>query len=440
MATNAVQQQIPSSTGSFVLIEQVFPTTPGGKPMRVLLVGPSLPIKGGASWEGDTRIKTTWFPGNGVEASQQNLGPQENPSEFNGTWKRTLMGRTPAVFTDGTGTSQNVVDPLDLWEYLEMIRLAGALVRVTWQVSGKRFVGLTSGFNTGTIESVDKKIVRVGRIKSIKITPDTETDVKWSMNFEWVSRGGTQQKATEARRGSDIASTADAVESAIAALDGLIADRVTSIRGDVRMSANNLTLGQLEKMANAPQEMLDDIARQIRFNVNQFERAKAIAKKFAGLPESFQKGVQDLATSTALSARTFVKRDGQTPVERKSTSRKVSDLGRAHVRYARISQQMTAIARASAEVLARIREAKVSGANQGVVSVQDSATTRAGDLIAIRVAKAGDTPASLSTKYYGTPDQAEFILRANRLPSFTPAFRVGQIVVIPALANAPKKR
>ncbi len=113
-------------------------------------------------------------------------------------------------------------------------------------------------------------------------------------------------------------------------------------------------------------------------------------------------------------------------------------MARAQKYFANVATQMTAIARRGAELDAKLRSPVVSGANRGTVSVRSSATTRAGDVLAIHLCKSGDTPGRVSSKYYGSADHADVILRANRLPPYTPSFRIGQIVVVPALATAPR--
>jgi hypothetical protein len=124
-----------ASVGSSITIEETVTTTPGGKPRRVVLVGAGLPFMGQADWGGESKIITTWYPGNGVEGSQQNLGGTLMPSTWSGEWKRTLMGRSPSVFTDETGTRRALVDPHELWLALDDIRKGGARLRVTWAAS-----------------------------------------------------------------------------------------------------------------------------------------------------------------------------------------------------------------------------------------------------------------------------------------------------------------
>lgn len=430
------------NTGSTVTIEETTSTIPGGQPRKVVLVGPSLPRKGGAKWGGDLRLITKWYPGNGIEGTQQNLGATELPSEWNGVWNRTRMGRTPAVFYDETGRAIGLVEPFDLFEILDAIRLGGARLRVTWAVSGRRMIGTKSNAafasDRGADQAVDRKIVREGRMKSLTITPDTEVDIPWEMNFEWVSRGGRQAKASDVRHDDDLEKATSAVANSINALDYHIDTKIVSIRADKRLAASSFTLGQLETLANAPKKLVDAAMSKLRYNVNQFKRVVNIARTLQSAPTSMANSVLDFARNTTGVANKLVTDLGRTPPELLANRQKVSDLVKAARYFGRISNGMVSTARAGAATEDRLRAFVTAGANQGTISVRESSTTRAGDVVAIHVVRAGETPTSLSSKFYGNPDHGAEILRANRLPTHTPTLRAGSIVVIPALVSAAR--
>ena len=88
--------------GSSLTIEELGPAGPDFQPRKIVLIGPALPFQG-AEWGFENQIVTTWYPGNGQEATQQNLGPREMPSAWEGEWKRTLMGKSPSIFIDEGG-------------------------------------------------------------------------------------------------------------------------------------------------------------------------------------------------------------------------------------------------------------------------------------------------------------------------------------------------
>lgn len=421
-----------ATTGSTLTIEETVPTTPGGQPRRLVLVGPALPRKG-ANWDGDTRVVTTWYPGNGTEATQQNMGPVELPSSWNGVWKRTMMGRAPSVFWDETGTQHGIIEPWDLWEILDSIRIAGARVRVTWAVRGRRVNG-SPDFGA-TDSPVDRSVVREGRLKKLSVKPDTEVDIEWVMDFDWQSRGGRQEKASDVRRDDDLGAATSALSQSINALDFFVDTKVVSAISDKRLTASKLTLGQLEKMAAAPKLAVDRAMSKLRYNVNQFKRVAEVARKLALTPYAMANSVVDFARNSTAIANQFISSFDRTPPELLSNKQKVSDLLRSTRYFGQISDGMSSVARDGAELDGRLRLLSVAGGNRGALSVRESSTTRAGEIIAIHVVKEGETPIKLSMKYYRTPDQADLLLRANRLPLHTPTLRKGQILIIPALAT-----
>lgn len=427
-----------ANVGSSITIEELSSTTPGGGPRRVVLVGGGLPFMGQADWGGESRVVTTWYPGNGLEASQQVLGPQEMPSQWSGEWNRTRMGRAPSYYVDETGTLKGIVDPHELWSILDDFRIAGSRLRVTWSVRGRQILGTNLSAATVTDREVDFSIVREGRLKSLKINPDRLTDIKWAAEFHWMSRGGRLDKVASVRRDEDLALAATAVSRSIDALGFYTDTKLVSLNKDIRLSAGRLTLGQLEAMANAPLKAVNNAMAKLRYNVNQFKRIGNLARKLATTPFAVANSVLDFARNTNAIANQFVDSFNRTPPELLSTKQKVADLARATTYFGQIANGMMNTAKEASALDLRLRQALVAGATRGQLTVKESSTTRAGDLIAIHICKTGDTPQRVSAKYFGNPDQGEPILRANRLPLHTPSFRPGLILVIPALVNAPR--
>lgn len=421
-----------AAAGSSITIEELEVTSPGGQLRKLLLLGGGLPLMEQADWSGDSRIVTTWYPGNGTEASQQILGPQELPSAWAGEWNRTRLGRQPCLYWNEVGARSLVIDPKLLWDVMDDFRIAAPLLRVTWAVRGREID------NRGQLSPVDFQVVRVGRLKMVKVTPQRHTDMKWTAEFHWTSRGKQQAKVASTRRDEDLALAAQAVQASLAALEGIVNSKIVSINKNLKNSASNLTLGQLESMAGAPLLALNRSMAKLRYNGGQFARIGQLARTLSTTPISVANAVIDYSRNTMQAANGFCQQVDRIPMELKSKSRKVSDMARAEVYIGRTQDGMEAVARASAALDLRLRQALVSGANRGQVTVRESSTTRQGDMIAIHVAKTGETPSTVSNRYYGTPDQADAIMYANRLPLHQPTFRTGQIVVIPALVNAPR--
>lgn len=429
-----------SAFGSSLIIEELDVTFPGGKPRKLVLVGGGLPRKGGAKWAGDSRIVTTWFVGNGLEASQQALGPTEMPTTFQGLWNRTRMGRAPSIFVDEQGAQQRIVDPVRLWEILDDFRIAAPRLRVTWSVEGSELPGAVGKFGRGTSRRVDVGIVREGRLKVVDVSPEMHTDISWSLEFHWVSRGGRSDRVAQTDRQDDIDQITSSVSDSIDNFDTYTRTAaMVATNARVRNSASNLSLGRLEAVAKGPQQLVDRQLARLRYNANQFKRAAGLAKQVAQTPRAIEKSVNDFATNTTSATNQFVDEFGRLPSELMSSKSKVSDVARAQRFFGRIADENERIGREATELFLRLRREVVTGANRGQVVIRDRATMRATAIIEIHVCKAGDTPARVSTKYYGNPDQIAIVLDANRLPLHTPSFSPGQILVIPALATAPAR-
>lgn len=420
-----------AQVGSSITIEELTPTTPGGKPRRLVLVGGALPFMGQADWGGDGRIVTTWYPGNGTEASQQNLGPQELPSQWSGEWNRTRMGRAASFYYDETGAQSRIVDPHILWANLDAIRRAGARLRVTWSVRGRQVTGSPS---QNSDSQVDFNLVREGRIKTLKINPDRLTDIKWSMELHWMSRGGVQDKVANTRRDDDISKAVTAVSDSIQALADITAVARQNIINTKLASVSHLSLGQLEAIAAAPLKAVNKAIAKLRYNVTQLNRAANIAKTLATTPAAVANSVIDFARDTVAVANQWVDESGRLPAELQTNKQKVADLARSTKYFGQARDGMESTSKQGSDLDLRMRQVLVAGALRGQIGTREG-TAKQSDILTIYVAKTGDTPQKLSLKFFNNPDQGDAILKTNRLPLYTPQFRPGLILVIPNLAQ-----
>ena len=418
--------------GSSVTIEELGPAGPGFTARRVVLLGPSLPFQG-AEWASEQNVITTWYPGNAIEATQQVLGPKELPVTWEGVWRRTLMGKVPSVYRDETGEEHQIVSPHVLREGLEEIHRGGIRLRVTWSARGNTIVGRRAD---GTVRPENVTIVREGRIKVLRTPIERHTDIRWSMEFDWAGRGGRQDKATNVRADDqDAATAAQALETSVNVTIAATTTKVFQVDSLVRKSASRFTLGQLETLANAPTQLATNLTRQLQRNVNTFKRIGDVAKKLRSQPFAVANAVVDFARNTTAIANNFLNDMGRRPPEQISLKTKVSSLLRSVNTFNRFSNGVALNARRGYELDNTIRKILVSGANRGALTVRASSSTRAGDIIAVHICKFGDTPQRVSQRYYGNADQGTAVLRANRMPWFTPVFRPGQILIIPVLGT-----
>ncbi len=409
---------------STITIEELTGTGEG-QPRKMILRGPSMPFMG-AEWGAGNNVVTTFYPGNPV-GSQQMLGPKEMPSNWQGEWNRTLLGKTPVQFTDETGTDFLITRPDLVWDVLEDIFRRGALLRVTWSTHGAELVG---DFDQ-TLRVINSDRVREGRAKEWKFNPDRHTDIKWQVSFDWLSRGGEQMRIADVREDSDLAASANTLANSIALTSFLAELKAKSIISDVRLSATHITLGQLEALADAPNLAVTQLTRDLQASVNDVKRVADLGQKIGNIPDDVRRTIVDFARNTQAICKQYEGSTTRTPSEAMSKDMKVSSVMRAWGYSSRITDSVRINAREAQAIVDKNKRAVVDAAGQGKVVARDTSSTRAGEVIATYVTKAGDTPQFVSMKFYGTPDNAIDILFMNRLPWHTPVFPMGSVLIIP---------
>lgn len=419
--------------GSSITIAELDPAGPGWEPRQVVLYGPGQPFMG-AEWGTTLQVKTKWYPGN-PQATQQVLGPQEMPSQWEGAWRRTLMGKAPSIYIDETGLSNQIVSPHILREVVEDIQRRGMRLRVTWAVRGRMVVGDPNA--NGSTQEENVQILRDGRLTEFTCPIDRHTDIRWRMKFEWSGRGDQTARVASTRDDQALGDIANAIIASTAVTGLAINAKLRSIKDSVRKSADTFSLGQLEALASAPQKLVSDFTTKLQANVSTFKRIGDIAKRLRAEPFQIANSVVDFARNTTAVANQFVDAMGRRPPEQLTLKTRVADILRAQRYFGQTSDAAVVNARRGYELDVRMRQTLAQPGNSGFVSVRESLTTRQGLLIAVHVCKEGETPQRLSIKFYGDADHGPDILRANRLPLYTPRFFPAQILMIPALTNRP---
>jgi hypothetical protein len=434
-STTAFEQKV-AYTSTLSIAEVDEQNAPAGR--AVILVGPSLPFMG-SEWGFENNLVTTWYPGNAIEGTQQNLGPRELPSSWEGEWKRTLMGRTPAKFQDASGDEQQIISPHVLREIVEDIGRTGKRLLVIWSVSGDEGIGpLTNQESRPT----DMRIIRVGRMKTFKTPIDRHTDIRWTMEFHWVSRGQKQNKAgPSTREDQDATTIANGIQTSIRAFENAtIAKAIIASNKLIPRSASKLTLGQLESLANLPTTIVNSSLRSLQVQENNFKRLADIALTAASQGNQVMGAVGNFArNSRAIAHQTY---DSLTriPIELTSTKDTVDAALRGDLYFNPLKDASIVISKQATDVVEKVSQQAVALGLQGKATIRESSTTKAGQITGVHLAKTGDTPQSVSTKYFKTPDRAADILRANKMPLHTPSFTPGQILVIPAPATTQQGR
>lgn len=445
---------------SSLTIEETAPAEPGGSPRTIVLTGASLPFMG-AEWAFENQIVTTWYPGNPVEATQQNLGPREMPSTWQGDWRRTMLSRTPAQFIDKHGVLHSVRDPYVLRDALEEVGRSGIRLRVTWSVSAKTAIGRVLGIG-GVVSDDAPKIVREGLIKSARFPHTRHTDIQWTVEFHWASRGGVADRVVSTRQDDDLLQAGNSMSASAAATLGAI-DQIKAL-------GTNFTLGKLEQLLGAPFRAVNAYALQLEQGVSRIRELGMIATRVTKPPDlsglgravnSISRGVsqtnrafgggsgrkqpRDVTQAMSNEARALLAASvahqnaaGRLPAEVSTTRQSAAAVLRSTVYFATVSDRAILDARSAYALVQRLRQPTFQRGNAGVISVKESQTTRAGDVLAVHVVKTGDTPQRLSVRYYKSPDHAADILSANKLPLHQAMLTIGTAIIIPVLSNRPR--
>lgn len=426
--------------GSSLTIEETSSPTHGGLPRVLVLTGSSLP-KMGAEWAVEQNVVTTWYPGNGAEATQQVLGPKEMPSMWEGTWRRTLLGQLPVSYKDETGQLLQLIDPMVIREVVEDFCRAGQKLRVTWAVRGRTLIG---DFNNGIAHDDDFKIVRVGRLAKFSTPIDKHTDMGWKAEFHWSGRGDTIDKVAQATPQRDLAFIANGINASMLGTQAAITTQKFQIDDKKALAlnkqTNHFTMGQLETLALAPsrvlQRVLDTFSRDISRSLKTIEDIGGLASRtsaqFAGQNPSVTNAWINFVRKTESSWNAFGKRLGEIPPELKTSKPQgVAETLQAQNYYATVQDQSETDVKASIDLERVLKETIVSGPNRGEINARDGAVPRSGDILAVILAKEGDTAEQISMRFYKVSDRGVDILKANRLPWHTPKFHGGQILVIP---------
>src|SRR5262249_40799303 len=158
------------------------------------------------------------------------------------------------------------------------------LLRVTWTNE--------QGDNRGTRQ---KQVVRVGRLVNLDARFDTLDDLKWTMEFDWMSRG---QQAAQAGATQD--GLLSASRAAIVVQNDVVGSVVLAkLRSDNQRdaaSASTFTLGQLEQLADGPRALVDSFARAADSIANRVGKLGDLIVKVRDVPSSVLGRVLDTAT------------------------------------------------------------------------------------------------------------------------------------------------
>jgi uncharacterized protein YcfL len=300
---------------------------------------------------------------------------------------------------------------------------------------------MVNGVSFGREHDDDFKIIREGRIKSFSAPIDRHTDIGWKIEFDWFGRGQKQKRVAQTSNASDLKYVANAL---IASQNGTL----DAIRKKERELTNknplSLTIGQLEDLVAAPGHVFNRFMTKFDDTLNAgLSDAKRLAEVSAtvavGLNAPLSKqglnnAFESLANRVKDDTRANIEAIGRIPAElQTSKPESVSATVRAYVYYGNVQDNSETMQRAATELSVKVRHTEMNVSNKA--EVPSLRSTKSDQILSVFVAREGDTPETVSYRFYKTSERGVDILQANRLPWHVSLFEKGQILVIPVLAT-----
>jgi hypothetical protein len=430
-------------SSSEILIEELT-----GRKRRLVLRGAGLP-KQGAAWGGKQRLVTTWYPGNAAQGTQQVLGPTESQSAWEGEWNTTRLIRMPCGYGED-GKSTGVVFADAIREIAEDMFRAGGLLRVTWASNPNREhntineIGDVGNPDPGTVS-----VVRLGRAIDWNFAYDRVDDIKWTITWEWTSRGPLQQKVEESRAGSG---AADALKKLSdlgpAATEAAINTAAFKSTRTIPNSATPFSLNTLLGYADQVKQFTRQWANRLNTLSNRVNTIAGLINTTKNFPFEVANQALDIAQTMVLACNNFADAITRTPPELNATRNRAATVTQAAAYIKGNTDSANSAALTAAQQKQVIQRQVQSRLASGADGKGIPATKTGRKVLAVagvstqtqtHVVKSGETLLSISQKYFGVPDGAADIAYINGLPLRTPTLRPGKIIAIPTgIGVAPR--
>lgn len=386
--------------------------------------GRSLELRGAglphqeAEWEVEQRVYDRW-PAGSAEATQHVLGPREIPSDWTGMWRRTMLRSQPCVFFSDGGSATEVVDPAELRDIVELFLRAGLLLRVEWSAD-------------------ERSVVRVGRLTKAKFPHVRMTDIKWSVTFAWLGRGGQVVRPVSLRQ-DDSASELERVRLAVLAAANAVLARDRAFANSFADIAS-FTLADLESLLDLPLRLFASFEDAANFFARQAAAIEAslgrAAGKIVGTPAEVARRSLDLAASIV---RDFNRASAEWT---RIPGELVGDIdgGLANIANAVSFVQAVDTANQAAveAALALVAKSRGQAGGEKTSGPWDPSEPDPAAVQGVVVARAGETFASIALGQYQDADRGGQLASANGFAPYQVAPDPGTTLIVPKLACLPE--
>lgn len=361
-----------------------------GKQRYVTLRGGGLPFVG-AAWGVKQNSPITWYPGN-PEGSQQVLGGQMLPSDWEGEWKRTLLSGAMCRVGSRGGIGVQVVKPETLMEVFEALCLDGMRLRVKF-----------------------RNITREGRLVEFTHNHGKTSDIEWHAKFDWVNRGSGADRRVQGVRSGNAGASIDEAQLSAETGANMEPSRllVSTAPEKLPKGTPTMTLGQIGALLDAPNKMLTQFCRQARGFAHKIAAVGELINKARNLPARLANTALNETENMIALCNNTVDSLSRTSPEKMTLRQNAASVAKAATYYGSGVRQSTVIAGKCADVRNSLRRVRSDASGEGASASKDSPLTT--DILAVHAIKQGETLISISAAYYGTPDNAFSIAKANRI-------------------------
>lgn len=328
---------------------------------------------------GKHRVETTWYAGSPV-ATQQACGAEEEPLVCSGFWK-TLFLERGEVEASGAGVG-DVYTAQGMAELIDDVRVKGQTVEVTWN-----------------------HLIRVGTISRFTQQWHTPDDVEWELTFDWQSKGQSARIASTRSSSAALPDISQEISGKMVDLDEATDPDVINTEIGVAMEPDlleriDLAIGRAEDAVVELSRTVTTLGDGITAPIDSAQRAAsllALVEFEAGLVAEDMRVRVDRALQ-------FVQRP---------TDLALIPPGRAIA----ASVAVTAATRRSRDLRHAAARRRMAVQREQLAQIE----------VAYRCASYEDLR-SISTKFYGTPDDWQVIARDNGL--IGSAVEAGQVVIV----------
>jgi hypothetical protein len=185
-------------------------------------------------------------------------------------------------------------------------------------------------------------------------------------------------------------------------------------------------------MNAAPLTSLQTFQQSMRQVTAKFNSFLDVTNALVRTPYDTAQAMAATARDAQAQAQTYRSQQGRIPVELLSLKDSVASLLLAHTYYMAVDDAVVQTSRAAAEMALRFAIAKSPQGLRRQTSTQTASST-AGNVLAVHTVRQDDTTLRVSMQYYRSPDYAWLICRANGLPWNQVILTMGALLTIPML-------